>query len=271
MQIRTNLSSLSARNSLSKSASALSDSITRLSSGLRINAASDDAAGQAIANRMASLIRGKERAHQNAKDAQSLIQTVEGSLDAINDILLRLRDLALQRRSGTLTAEDRGSIDTEVNQLKQEINRIGATAAFNGIDLADAAKSLHLQVSETDQDNLQLDLRQLDTKNLYLEDFEPPLGPALSQITIESGAHAGTWNVEFSRTMMPHPTDPDRYVVLGKAATAAYYGVAEDEITYHQMLNLDGTPTGKYVLKVGTRYFSRPPGVLDFRRPPGFE
>jgi len=135
--INTNVSSLLSQNSLSKNSSALTNSMERLSTGIRINSAKDDAAGLAISTRMTSEIRGLQVAVRNANDGISVAQTAEGSLGEITNILQRLRELAVQSSNASNNDTDRSFLDTEAQQLIAETNRIGAQSNFNGIKLLD--------------------------------------------------------------------------------------------------------------------------------------
>jgi len=130
--INTNMVSLNTQNNLSKSQDALAQSIKRLSTGLRINSAKDDAAGLAISNRMDATIRGQTVAIRNTNDAVSFSQTADGALAQINNNLQRLRELAVQASNGTNSAGDRELLNTEFNQLQQEVVRIQNNTAFNG-------------------------------------------------------------------------------------------------------------------------------------------
>jgi flagellin len=131
--INTNLASLNAQRNLSASQSSLSTSMQRLSSGLRVNSAKDDAAGLAIATRMDSQVRGMNVAIRNANDAISLSQTAEGAIGKLTDMAQRMRELAVQSANATNTAADRANLDAEFQQLGSEITRtIGATT-FNGL------------------------------------------------------------------------------------------------------------------------------------------
>jgi flagellin len=131
--------SLNAQRNLGTSQSALGKSMQRLSSGLRINSAKDDAAGLAISDRMTSQIRGLNQAARNANDGISLAQTAEGALQETTNILQRMRELSVQSANDTNSASDRSSLQAEVNQLKQEMNRISETTEFNGKKLLDGS------------------------------------------------------------------------------------------------------------------------------------
>ncbi len=137
--INTNLLSLNAQRNLNTSQNSLSTSLQRLSSGMRINSAADDAAGLAIADRMTSQIRGLNQAVRNANDGISVAQTAEGALQESQNILQRMRELSVQSANATNSASDRSALDSEVQQLKTELNRISNTTAFNGLNLLDGS------------------------------------------------------------------------------------------------------------------------------------
>ncbi|PDP90749.1 flagellin N-terminal helical domain-containing protein [Enterobacter cloacae] len=158
--INTNLLSLTTQNNLNKSQSSLGTAIERLSSGLRINSAKDDAAGQAIANRMTSQVKGMTQAARNANDGISLVQTAEGNLNEINTNLQRIRELAVQAANDTNKETDLASINTEITQRLSEIDRIANSANFNGKKLLDGkVTSLSIQVGAgtTDDDTITID------------------------------------------------------------------------------------------------------------------
>ena len=135
--INTNLASLTAQHNASRSQNDLQTAIARLSSGLRINSAKDDAAGLAIADRFTSQIRGLTQAARNANDGISLAQTAEGSLASIGDNLQRIRELSVQSANATNSSSDRASLQLEVTQLVSEINRVATQTSFNGTSLLD--------------------------------------------------------------------------------------------------------------------------------------
>ena len=135
--INTNVASLSAQNQLNKSQELSNQALERLSSGLRINSAKDDAAGLAISERFTSQIKGLNQAIRNANDGISLAQTAEGALGESGNILQRIRELAVQSANATNSASDRKALQSEVNQLKGELERIATTTEFNGLKLLD--------------------------------------------------------------------------------------------------------------------------------------
>jgi flagellin len=139
MTINTNVASLTAQRHLASSQSTLSTAMQRLSSGLRVNSAKDDAAGLAIAERMTAQVRGLNVAARNANDGISLAQTAEGALGKIGDMLQRMRELAVQSANATNSDADRKALQAEVNQLRDEIDRVAKTTAFNGTKLLDGS------------------------------------------------------------------------------------------------------------------------------------
>jgi len=137
--INTNIASLNAQRNLNVSQNSLSTALQRLSSGLRINSAKDDAAGLAISERMTSQIRGMNQAARNANDGISLAQTAEGALVEVGNNLQRIRELAVQAANGIYSEDDRGALNAEVKQLTAEIFRIGQSTKFNGTKLLDGS------------------------------------------------------------------------------------------------------------------------------------
>jgi len=137
--INTNIASLNAQRNLNTSQTALQTSLQRLSSGLRINSAKDDAAGLAISARFSSQIRGDTQAARNANDGISLAQTAEGGLSTAGDLLQRIRELAVQSANGTNSDSDRKSIQNEVSALSNELNRVANTTQFNGQNVLDGS------------------------------------------------------------------------------------------------------------------------------------
>ncbi|WP_445621618.1 flagellin N-terminal helical domain-containing protein [Kushneria sp. Sum13] len=163
MVVNTNTLSLTAQQNLNKSQNSLNTAIERLSSGSRINSAKDDAAGQAIANRMTSQVTGLNQASRNANDGISLAQTAEGALDQVNDNLQRIRELTVQAQNGTNSASDVDSIQKEVNQRLEEINRVTESTSFNGTDLFKATgtgSSFSIQVGANDGEKIDIKIGQ---------------------------------------------------------------------------------------------------------------
>jgi len=153
--INTNVASLNAQRNLSMSQSSLATSMQRLSSGLRINSAKDDAAGLAIAERMNAQVRGMNVAIRNANDGISLAQTAEGALATMTDALQRMRELAVQAQNGTNSTSDRANLDTEYQQLSSEITRVATQTKFNGTAIVGASAGANVfQVGANNGDTL---------------------------------------------------------------------------------------------------------------------
>ena len=170
--INTNSLSLVAQNNLNKSQSALGTAIERLSSGLRINSAKDDAAGQAISNRFTASITGLTQASRNANDGISLAQTTEGALNEVNDNLQNIRRLSVQAANGTNSDSDRQSIQDEINARLEEINRISDQTEFNGVKVLSKDQSLNIQVGANDGETIDIQLSQMNADTLGMSDFD---------------------------------------------------------------------------------------------------
>ena len=169
--INTNIMSLNAQRNLSATQSALATSVQRLSTGLRVNSAKDDAAGLAIAERMNTQVRGMNVAIRNANDAISLSQTAEGSLSKINDMGQRMRELAVQSANATNSDSDRQNLDAEYQALAEEIKRNLAGAAFNGTKLFATAAALTFQVgaNAATTDQITINTQNLTGDNSIVE------------------------------------------------------------------------------------------------------
>jgi len=181
--INTNLPSLTAQRNLSASQGQLTTSIGRLSSGLRINSAKDDAAGLAIANRMDSQARGMNVAIRNSMDGISLAQTAEGGLGKVSDMLQRMRELAVQSSNATNTSTDRDSLNNEFRQLADEIDRTLNATKFNGQSILSAGAGA--QVFQIGSDNTSYDQLSVTTQNMAT-------AANITAVTATTGVISGT-------------------------------------------------------------------------------
>ncbi|BED96448.1 FliC/FljB family flagellin [Escherichia fergusonii] len=170
--INTNSLSLLTQNNLNKSQSSLSSAIERLSSGLRINSAKDDAAGQAIANRFTANIKGLTQASRNANDGISIAQTTEGALNEITNNLQRVRELSVQAANGTNSDSDLKSIQDEIDQRLTEINRVAEQTDFNGTKVLSKDGKLTIQVGANDNETISIDLKKIDSSTLGLDKLD---------------------------------------------------------------------------------------------------
>jgi flagellin len=150
LRINTNVEAFNAHRQLAGTSEKLGKAMERLSSGYRINRAADDAAGLAITEKLRGQIGGLDQAQRNAQDAISLVQTAEGNLQEVHSMLQRVRELAVQYKNGALSTGDKAAIQSEVNMLASEVERIGSSAQFNGILLLNSAANITFQVGAQD-------------------------------------------------------------------------------------------------------------------------
>jgi flagellin len=169
LRINTNIASLNAQQNLSSVTGRLGGNYQRLSSGLRITQAADDAAGLGLSEKMRSKIRSFEQAGRNTQDGISLTQTAEGALQETSNILNRIRELAIQSSNGTLGQDERDTIDNEVQSLVGEIDRIATTTEFNGVQLLDGSNTTAaIQVGISDNTDQHIDIGLQDTQTSQL-------------------------------------------------------------------------------------------------------
>lgn len=167
MTINTNISAMTAQRNLAKTQLTMSTTMERLSSGLRINSAKDDAAGLGISTRMDAQVRGIDQAIRNSNDGISLLQTAEGASQEVTSILQRMRELAVQSVNGTYDdTNDRGSMQLEVAQLALEIDRIAGNTKFNGMSLLNNTSAISFQVGADKSQTIDVALSDLDTSGL---------------------------------------------------------------------------------------------------------
>ena len=184
MSIRTNVAALSSISNLSKTQGGLSSSLEKISSGLRINRAADDAAGLGVATRMESDNTSLQQAMRNTNDGISLVQTAEGSLEQLTNILIRVRELSVQAANETYATSDRTMIGTELTSLMNEYNRITSTSSFNEQSLLDATVSVSIQVG--------MDGTAQDRITFALSGFATSGGAIASLATVFAAITAGT-------------------------------------------------------------------------------
>jgi flagellin len=148
LRVNTNIEAMDAHRNLESTQYALSKSMQKLSSGLRINSAADDAAGAAISEKMTSQINGTDQAQRNTMDGISLVQTADGALNEMHSILQRVRELAVQAQNGTLSSSDQTAINSEVGQLTAELSRISSNTEFNGLNALSGTFTLQVGANE---------------------------------------------------------------------------------------------------------------------------
>jgi len=238
--INTNYLALVSQNNLTKSQSALGTAIERLSSGMRINSAKDDAAGQAIANRFTANIKGLTQASRNANDGISIAQTTEGSLNEINNNLQRIRELSVQAANGSNSQSDLDSIQAEIKERLDEINRVSDETQFNGKYVLgnDADQVMSIQVGAHDSQRIDIQLSRINQSTLGLDGFNVngkgsvANTAATTQNLLDKGFTAGATNPDGSVTYTG--TTPNDVAtaenVFGKVGTG-------DTVTYDGAAN----------------------------------
>lgn len=188
MIVQHNMTALNANRQLGVTNTNLARSTEKLSSGYRINRASDDAAGLSISEKMRGQIRGLKQASTNAQDGQSLIQTAEGAMNEIHSVLQRMRELTVQAKNDTYLQEDRAKIKTEVDQLQSEITRIATQTQFNKMNLLTGSyKSMQFQVGANDNQVIKLSIGKLTASALKVEGVASAIGNA----TVSKGSIIG--------------------------------------------------------------------------------
>lgn len=245
--INTNSLSLITQNNINKNQSALSTSIERLSSGLRINSAKDDAAGQAIANRFTSNIKGLTQAARNANDGISLAQTTKGALSEINNNLQRVRELTVQATTGTNSDSDLSSIQDEIKSRLDEIDCVSGQTQFNGVNVLSKDGSMKIQVGANDGQTISIDLKKIDSSTLGLNGFS---------------VSKNSLNVSNAITSIPQaagnePVDVNFGDTDESAAIAAKLGGSDtSSLSLHNILDKDGKATADYVVQSGKDFYA---------------
>ena len=248
MTINTNVVSINAQRNLSLSGGSLATSMQRLSSGLRVNSAKDDAAGLAIAERMSTQVRGLAVASRNANDGISLAQTAEGALGKVGDMLQRMRELAVQAGNATNSKSDREALNAELKQLREEVDRVAKTTSFNGQKVLDGSFSGGVfQVGANSGDNITVGalantkVTELGNSRYATADIATPAvtGAMMTgaDVTVSiTGANGGT---PVTATITKSANEPTTEEALGKVIEAINSKSADTGVT--AFLNKDKT------------------------------
>lgn len=208
--INTNTAAINAQYNLSKVQSAMDDAMSALSSGKRITSAADDAAGLSIVTRMESQVRGLNQAMRNAADGQSLVDTAEGAMDEISNMLQRVRELSVQASNGIMNSQDRASLENEVNQLVAEINRVSNDTTFNNQKLLDGTYDAKFQIGMESGQTVGVSINNMNASVLGKEGNVPG---ATTQIT--SGSAEGKAATVTTATLALHGVDTYSFKVNG--------------------------------------------------------
>ncbi|ELE6988040.1 FliC/FljB family flagellin [Enterobacter kobei] len=244
--INTNSLSLITQNNINKNQSALSSSIERLSSGLRINSAKDDTAGQAIANRFTSNIKGLTQAARNANDGISLAQTTEGALSEINNNLQRVRELTVQATTGTNSDSDLSSIQDEIKSRLDEIDRVSGQTQFNGVNVLAKDGSMKIQVGANDGQTISIDLQKIDSSTLGLTGFSVSknaleLGDSITQIGDASGTMSKVDLSDVASALKVDASSLTLHNVQKAGASTGTYVVSSGSDNYSVSVGSDGS------------------------------
>ncbi|WP_145600313.1 flagellin N-terminal helical domain-containing protein [Yersinia frederiksenii] len=254
--INTNILSLTTQNNMNKSQSALGSAIERLSSGQRINSAKDDAAGQAIANRFTSNIKGLTQASRNANDGISLAQTTEGALGEINNNLQRVRELSVQAATGSNSSSDLKSIQDEIQQRLDEIDRVSDQTQFNGVKVLAGNSSMKVQVGANDGETISINLEKIDSKSLGLQGFNVDGAKQASVDDLTSQFKAtGTNNFDVGGTAYATDINSGAVTQAGvaqyiDAGTGAFSGSATKTNTASTVYTAAGSATGAEAVSI---------------------
>lgn len=245
--INTNIPSLNAQRNLSSSKDALATSLQRLSSGLRINSARDDAAGMAIAERMTSQIRGLDQATRNANDGVSLAQTAEGALQQSTNILQRIRELSIQSANASNSTTDRASLNSEVNQLVSELDRIANTTSFNGLKLLDGTyQGQQFQVGADANQTIGVSVagaRAVDLKNNTIVGNGGATGTGMGAAIAATATSAGAVNGVAVQTVSLSGSAGSTTIAVSAGATAAGVAAQINAVTASTGIRASATNT----------------------------
>jgi flagellin len=190
--VNTNIGSLNAQRSLAESSRELSTAMERLSSGKKINSASDDAAGFAIAERMTAQVRGLNMATKNANDGLAMLATIENATNDVTDMLQRVRELAVQAANDTNSATDRGYLQKEVDSLLNEINRVASQTVYNDLNVLDGTRSGTIQVGTDAGQTVAFSIAAIDTDTLGLTNDSFTDATTIDDISAETAATSAT-------------------------------------------------------------------------------
>ncbi|MBG6070493.1 MULTISPECIES: flagellin [unclassified Polaromonas] len=239
--INTNILSLVTQNNLTKSQGAMNTAIERLSSGMRINSAKDDAAGQAIANRFTASIKGLTQASRNANDGISMAQTTEGALNEVNTNLQRIRELTVQSANGSNSDADKASMQAEITQRMAEIDRTSAQTDFNGVKvLSSSAKELSVQVGAYDGETIKIGLTEISSTTLGLTGFNVDGKTAVANAAAAAADLAGFTKAATANTNGSYTYSKD----VTTANTAATSANVFSKLATNDTVNYTGTTNG---------------------------
>jgi flagellin len=223
--INTNVGALTARTYALAANDGMQTAMERLSSGLRINSAADDAAGLAVANKMESQLRGMNVAIRNSQDGISLVQTAEAGMSEITNMIIRMRELSVQMNNGVYTDGDRSNAQLEVNALLAEIDKIANNTAFNNVKVLDGTYDTDIRAGNTNVELIRLAItsQKTDTLGAVAEETVAASSTATGTRTDNGdNTQTSTLNVEASSKLTVNLSDESAAFVAGKAGTITF-------------------------------------------------
>ena len=199
MRVNTNIEAFNAQRNLATTASNYAKSVEKLSSGLRINRAGDDAAGLSISEKLRAQTKGLAQAQRNAQDGISLIQTGEGALNETHSVLQRMRELLVEAHNGTLSSDDKTAVNSELTQLGQEVDRIATQTKFNGTAVLNTATPVTLQIGANSGETLDVTLSKMDATTLGVNAVDSTtdiatIDTAISTVSAQRGTFGALQN-----------------------------------------------------------------------------
>ena len=236
--VNTNIPSIAAQRYLMESRNEMETAMERLSSGKRINSAADDAAGLAISTRMDSQIRGINMAIKNANDGISMVQTAEGALQEVTDMLQRMRELALQSVHGSNNDDDRAAMDAEVQQLKAEIDRVSETTSFNAQNILDGTFNRLFQIGDQAGDTIRIGMGSVDTASLGMAATAEASSDVADMLVSARLASTFSWD----------PVDSTLAGTTASEVTGISFAAGDITINGQELAAFDGTSEDIYDL-----------------------
>lgn len=264
LSVNTNVSALNTQRNLNSSSNALSTSLQRLSTGSRINSAKDDAAGLQIANRLTSQVNGLNVAVKNSNDGISMAQTAEGALEQSTAILQRMRDLSLQSANGSNSEKERGALNSEVNELKKELDRISNTTSFGGRNLLDgsfgtttfqvgasANETISVKINEMSSKSLDATMYKADAANLSTPLTAAGSGTVAISVQVGGAGEAKSYSVSVKDGKDQKEVNQAIATMVNDANIGVGAFVNKDGEVGFVSLNESGTEDGQISLKIG--------------------
>ena len=247
--INTNVGALTARTYAVKANESMQKAMERLSSGLRINSAADDAAGLAVANKMESQLRGMNMAIRNSQDGISLVQTAEAGMSEITNMIIRMRELAVQMNNGVYTDSDRANAQLEVTALLSEIDKIASNTAFNDVKVLDGSYNADIRAGNTNSEIIGINVKRMNTDSLGGNTLAVDSESIAESANIDTGAYRATKSVmnltvtESSNVIIKEADLSSEMVNFASGRTGTYSVAGTDAALFNVVTAADGSTT----------------------------